>query len=625
MPVKQFRSPQTWTVLGGPQGGTISSLAIGQDKKGYSVWIGSPAGLHRSTGYENRKILGWERLPNAPFGIMSLVVSPNFAEDHTLVAGTHTGIYISENGGESWHAAQMPSSTSMVLSLCFSPDYLSDGVILAGTLEDGIFVSNSRGERWVSQGFGLLDPTVYALAISPHFSQDGLVYAGTGTTVYYSYNGGRAWRQLAFPEEAAPVLSMAFLTDQNNEGILFAGTETQGLYQTKDQGVTWVKNSIPATTINFLISTQDGSGLIAATDTGVLQSMDSGKTWSKLVEQSGAITVAFKDEIMLTGLADQGVWMATSQNSWEPLPDIPLRSLLGLALSPQFDKDGLAYLYGPEEGIWMTTDGGRSWTDLSEALPSLEINSLALAPGFEQNKVILAASKDGLLFSEDAGQTWNYASEEPCQLLSFSPNGRTLVASFTGAGIRVSENLGKSWQDLEGPWDHSGGQILTLAVTNIHYYYIAHLEGVGETMTLWQGKAGQFDKVISEPAGENPHVCFWFPSGAVSDRPWYTSLGSQVWKISSRSGGVQSQASLTSEATPESILSLSGTLSQDGQVILFACTGKHIYRALNAKSWTEVHDFGSERAIAFNLSSAYLSDHSAFALLLGGLLCKFEL
>jgi photosystem II stability/assembly factor-like uncharacterized protein len=542
-----------------------------------------------------------------------------------LIAGTHTGIYFSDNRGDTWHAAQMPPSTSMVLSLCFSPDYEADGLILAGTLEDGIFKSTSRGKSWVSQSFGLLDPTVYALAASSQFSQDGTAFAGTGTTVYFTYNGGRAWRQLPFPEEAAPVLSLAFLSGDEEQGLLLAGTETHGLYQSLDRGETWEKNSLQAETINAIITTQYRSVLLAATEIGIFRSDDAGKNWNLLVDQPDAITLAQKDEIILAGLADQGLWSSTGKNLWEPVPNLPLRSLLGLALSPQFEKDRIAYLYGPEEGIWMTKDGGHSWKDLSEDLPSLEVNSLALSPNFVENRVILAASRDGLMLSSDAGQTWSYASEEACQLLSFSPNGKTLVTSFPGLGVRISENLGESWVDLPGPWDHRGGQVLALAVTNLHYFYIAHLEGIGETMTLWQGKAGHFEKVISEPAGDNPHVCFWFPSGAASDRPWYTSLGSQVWKISSRSGEVQTQPGPASDTISESILALEGTQDIEGQVTIFACTGPRIYRAKNTKSWTEIHDFGSERAIAFNLSPTYRSDHSAYALLLGGLLCRFDL
>jgi photosystem II stability/assembly factor-like uncharacterized protein len=625
MPVKHNRSSQPWTVLGGPQGGTISALAIGQDNDGYCLFIGSPVGLYRSTGFEQGRIQGWERLSNAPLGMMSLVVSPDFAEDHTLIAGTHAGIYFSEDSGNTWRVAQMPPSTSMVLSLCFSPNYLADGMILAGTLEDGVFISDCRGERWLSQSFGLLDPTAYCLAISPGFAQDGLIFAGTGTTVYFSYNAGRAWRQLGFPEEAAPVLSLALIIEQGGDFTLFAGTETQGLFRSVDQGQTWQTLALPAATVNALSVSQDNTRLLAATEIGILQSRDKGETWSEILSMPDAITLTFKDGIALAGMGDQGAWMATHLDDWQPIQNLSIRSLLGLVLSPQFEKDGTAFMYGPEEGIWKTEDEGRSWQDVNEGLPSLEINSLTLSPSFSSDQALVAAAKDGLLISQDAGNEWTYLVEDPTQRVSFSPNGKLLAAAFQETGIRTSDDLGESWDSLPGPWD-TGGRILALSITNLHHVYIAHLEGVGETMTLWQGKAGHFEKVFSEPADANPHVSFWFPYGPAIDRPWYVSLGSSIWKISSRSGGAHSRSSLPTEAgSGEMILTLTGTQDQTGQVLLFACTGQHLYQSLDNQSWTLVHDFGDERAVALTLSTAYTTDKTAFALLLGGSFCKIKL
>jgi photosystem II stability/assembly factor-like uncharacterized protein len=625
MPSKPSTPPQSLKILGGPQGGTISSLVIGQNKNNKTIWISSPAGLYRSTGFENGIIQGWERLQNAPLGIMSLVRSPNFADDHTLIAGTHLGVYRSENGGDTWHPAQMPLSTSMILCLCFSPDYQSDGMVLAGTLDDSVFVSNSRGEQWKSQGFGVYDPDVYALAFSPQFSQNGLIFAGTGTTVYYSYNGSRAWRSLPFPDETGPVLCLALINGKDNPEILFAGTEAKGLYVSYDQGQNWIKNDLPATCINALTTGSTGSDLIVATNTGIYQSGDEGETWKQLSDQPDALTVIKNDDVLLAGFFDQGVWLAMDNQEWEPVTGLPLRIFLGQAISPHFDKDETAFLFGPEEGIWMTEDGGLSWNDQNEGLPSLAINALALSPNFDQDRTILAASTDGIFRSEDAGLSWTVIAEEACQQLTYSPNGKILLGSFPGNGLRISEDQGQSWQDLIGSWDRTGGQILALAVTNLKDYYIAHIENVGENITLWQGKPGQFEKVVSEPAGENPHVCFWFPTGAAVNRPWFMSLGNQVWKISSRSGMVEAPASVGSGILPEAILALKGTQDSEGQVILYACTGRRIYRSQDAKAWTPIYDFGNDRAIAFSLSTTFSSDQTAYALLLGGLLCSLEL
>jgi hypothetical protein len=148
---------------------------------------------------------------------------------------------------------------------------------------------------------------------------------------------------------------------------------------------------------------------------------------------------------------------------------------------------------------------------------------------------------------------------------------------------------------------------------------------VGETFTLWQGKAGQFEKVLSEPADSNPHVSFWFPFGPAVDRPWYVSLGSSTWKISSRSGEHSKSTLEPAGNNPEMILNLTGTQDSTGQVILYANTGQHIYRSVNNRAWSVVYDFGDERAVGLVLSSSFQKDKTAFALLLGGTFCKIQL
>ena len=229
------------------------------------------------------------------------------------------------------------------------------------------------------------------------------------------------------------------------------------------------------------------------------------------------------------------------------------------------------------------------------------------------------------MLSRDGGNEWTCLVEDPGQLVSISPNGRLLAAAFKETGIRISDDLGESWESLPGPWD-AGGRILALAITNLHQYYIAHLDGLGVTMTLWQGKAGRFEQVLSQEAGDNPYVSFWLPSGPATDRPWYASMGSHVWKISSRAGGAYSHSSPWEEDAPfESILSLTGMQDPAGQVILLACSGQHIYKSQDFKTWVAAQDFGSERAVALSLAPSYLADRSAYALLLGGAFCKLKL
>src|SRR5690349_2666388 len=89
------------TKLGGPPAGTVAALAIAQAGETL-VFAGTQVGIFRLEEASAEAPHDWERLAGGPLGVLVLGVSPNFAQDHTLLAGTNSGIYFSLNSGETW-------------------------------------------------------------------------------------------------------------------------------------------------------------------------------------------------------------------------------------------------------------------------------------------------------------------------------------------------------------------------------------------------------------------------------------------------------------------------------------------------------------------------------------------
>jgi len=295
---------------------TVAALALGQRAGQTTVFVGTRTGVYTAE-FNQEAHTAWQKLPQAPTEILALAVSPTYAEDATILAGTGYGLFLSYDGGAQWLAVHTPMPNSVILCLGFSPNYRADGIILAGTLEDGIYYSNDRGERWSYRGFGLLDAAVYALAISPNFVQDELLFAGTETALYYSYNGARAWKPLPFPEDAAPILSLAVSPHFAQDQTIYAGTEQHGLYRSSDLGQSWQRLDLPATCVNALAVASAGGNLFAATNNGLYGADHSGTDWRCLLDQPDAFSLAVSDDRLMVGLIEQGVWQSRNQIDWQ--------------------------------------------------------------------------------------------------------------------------------------------------------------------------------------------------------------------------------------------------------------------------------------------------------------------
>jgi hypothetical protein len=159
---------------------------------------------------------------------------------------------------------------------------------------------------------------VLSIAVSPNYADDKNVYIGTESGIFRSVNGGLGWRELDFKVENAPVVSMAISPDFKEDQLLFAGSEEQGVYYSKDRGSTWrlAEGAQVSGSVNSILIAKDFPEvpcITIANGEAILVSRDYGQTWipwiDTLLLDDQIITIVAPGSVcpgspLLVGLAD---------------------------------------------------------------------------------------------------------------------------------------------------------------------------------------------------------------------------------------------------------------------------------------------------------------------------------
>ncbi len=135
----------------------------------------------------------WQEIDSwAGMGVaVVLAPSPAFAEDRTLFVGTPTGIFRTQDDGQSWESCNFGLLDEDVLCIACAPNFTESELLWAGTAGGGLYRSRNSARAWRESGFGLPDAAVQSLAVSPNFGEDRTLFVGMEAHgVYVSHDGG---------------------------------------------------------------------------------------------------------------------------------------------------------------------------------------------------------------------------------------------------------------------------------------------------------------------------------------------------------------------------------------------------------------------------------------------------
>ena len=108
---------------------------------------------------------------------------------------------------------------------------------------------------------------------------------------------------------------------------------------------------------------------------------------------------------------------------------------------------------GGNSGVLLSTDGGGSWTKLSEGVDG-PVDFHQMTVSAVDPKTLYGAHAGGLQRSRDGGATWELAGPAPEGLIDLAASSLDpeRVFAATEAGLLVSEDGGATWGQA-GPWN----------------------------------------------------------------------------------------------------------------------------------------------------------------------------
>jgi photosystem II stability/assembly factor-like uncharacterized protein len=144
------------------------------------------------------------------------------------------------------------------------------------------------------------------------------------------------------------------------------------------------------------------------------------------------------------------------------------------------------YAAGVAGGVWRTTNGGSSWAPLTDLIANIAVNSLAMDPG--NSNIIYAGTGEGyfnidavrgagIFKTTDGGNTWTSLSNTVgfhfVNSIVVSPNNSSRVYAGTEAGVMKSTDGGSTWTNILNPSVQGGCLQLVIRTDQSTDYLLA--------------------------------------------------------------------------------------------------------------------------------------------------------
>lgn len=322
--------------------------------------------------------------------------------------------------------------------------------------------SRSNNESWELAGPTNIGGRISDLAISP--TNDNVIYVGAASGgIFKTQNGGESWTPI-FDEASS--LSIGDITlAPSNEQTIYVGTgepnagggslayDGRGVYTSKDAGANWEniglenvgsigKVSIHPSNENVVFVAAMGHLFGNNKERGVYRTKNGGADWEQVLfvsDSTGAIDLAIH-------------------------PQNP--NLIYAAMWERIRRVNYRQYHGATSGIYRSMDGGDTWEELTNGLPSSpnEKGRIGIDISLSNSDVLYASyvanngSLQGIYKTTNGGDNWDEQSTNGITSVPFmwwfgnlfiDPSNENTVY-YLGFNTHKSVDGGRSWQRAFG-------------------------------------------------------------------------------------------------------------------------------------------------------------------------------
>ena len=359
----------------------------------------------------------WQSRFTSALGGHSLRRNPT-NPDHLLI-GANDGLLESFDEGDTWTLRDVGAGIALAA-------WAEDGSWLAVASADTLYVSEDGGATFIGRPFDWIETNALAIVGA---GADGRLVMSWDNGVVVSDDRGQTWTDSS-TGLVDPGMSVAAPHPLCPNRVYVASRCSGGVYASDDYGTSWTHvDRYFHYVMGIHYDPSDPSTVWAVSDDRLDVSRDGGASWeiSWMIYHFHGFAIDPGDsQTLLLGSVGSGNWADTSMR------------------------------------VYASTDGGETWVDSSDGLPTstASAHTIAYWPG-NSDVVLLGTYKgedpshfsgdgEGAFLSTDGGATWTAAALPAVNIAWVSPCPGGMVAT-TEDGLYRSLDEGVSWQRLDGP------------------------------------------------------------------------------------------------------------------------------------------------------------------------------